>query len=119
LAVVVAESAPLPSSQVVGHLDDPPQGRRVDAEAPGDGGHVFRGRPEGLRGPVPIKPNANNQPDQLVPQSQVYLVDVALVEPGADLQPGNRARVKVHCKKQTLAWWVWRTINDTFNLGLM
>jgi putative peptide zinc metalloprotease protein len=70
-------------------------------------------------GPVPIKPNANNQPDQLVPQSQVYLVDVALVEPGADLQPGSRARVKIHCKKQTLAWWVWRTINDTFNLGLM
>jgi putative peptide zinc metalloprotease protein len=70
-------------------------------------------------GPVPIKPNANNQPDQLVPQTQVYLVAVVLAEPGKDLQPGSRARVKVHCKKQTLAWWVWRTINDTFNLGLM
>jgi len=68
-------------------------------------------------GPVAVKPST--RPEQLIPQTQVYLVPIELVEPGVDIDPGVRAKVKIYCKKKTLAWWVWRSVNDLFNLGLM
>jgi putative peptide zinc metalloprotease protein len=68
-------------------------------------------------GPVAVKPGTH--PDQLVPQTQVYLVIIDLVEPDVDMHPGVRAKVKVHCRKRPLSWWVWRSVNDLFNLGLM
>ena len=68
-------------------------------------------------GPVAVKPGT--QSDQLIPQTQQYLVSIDLVDPDADVLPGVRARVKIHCKKRTLAWWGWRTINDLFNLKLL
>ncbi len=68
-------------------------------------------------GPIPIKPSSD--PEALVPQTQQYLVSVELTDPGVTVRPGVRAHVKIHCKKRTLGWWLWRKINDTFNLGLI
>src|SRR5262249_36025227 len=68
-------------------------------------------------GPVAVKPGTN--PDQLVPQTQQYLVTIELVEPDVDMHPGVRAKVKIHCRKRPLSWWVWRQVKDLFNLGLM
>ena len=39
--------------------------------------------------------------------------------PSEDNRPGVRAKVKIHCRKRPLSWWVWRSVNDLFNLGLM
>jgi len=68
-------------------------------------------------GPVAVKPGT--QPDRLEPQTQQYLVAIELVEPDVDMHPGVRAKVKIHCRKRSLSWWAWRSINDLFNLGLM
>jgi hypothetical protein len=68
-------------------------------------------------GPVAVKPGTH--PDQLIPQTQQYLVAIELVEPDIDMHPGVRAKVKIHCRKRPLSWWVWRSVNDLFNLGLM
>jgi multidrug efflux pump subunit AcrA (membrane-fusion protein) len=68
-------------------------------------------------GPVPVIPSEN--PEQLVPQTQQYLVSIELIDPAASIHPGVRAKVKVHCKKRSLGWYIWRSINDTFNLGLL
>jgi hypothetical protein len=68
-------------------------------------------------GPVPVIPG--NNPEQLVPQTQQYLVSIELVDPSVSIRPGVRAKVKIHCKKRSLGWFLWRTINDTFNLGLI
>jgi putative peptide zinc metalloprotease protein len=69
-------------------------------------------------GPVPIKPS--NNPEELIPQTQQYLVSVDLDrDQELTIKPGARSQVKIHCKKRTLAWWVWRTIHDTFNLGFL
>lgn len=68
-------------------------------------------------GPVAIKPS--NNPEELVPQTQQYLVSVDLTDPDITIRPGVRAHVKIHCKKRTLGWWMWRKVNDTFNLGLI
>lgn len=72
-------------------------------------------------GPVPVKPAASADPQsgELVPQTQHYLVQIDLLKPDSRVHPGTLARVKVHCRKRTIAWWLWRSINDTFNLGLM
>ncbi len=67
-------------------------------------------------GPIAVQPNS--QPDKLIPQTQHYLVPIDLAQPDECIQPGTMARVKIHCKHRSCAWWVWRTINDTFNLGL-
>ncbi|MBI1918512.1 MAG: biotin/lipoyl-binding protein [Planctomycetes bacterium] len=68
-------------------------------------------------GPVAVKPGT--RPEQLIPQTQQYLVAIELVEPDVDMHPGVRAKVKIHCRKRPLSWWVWRSVNDLFNLGLM
>lgn len=68
-------------------------------------------------GPVPIKPS--NNPNELVPQTQVYLIEVELPDPDPALRPGLRAKVKIYCKKRTMGWWAWRTIHDLFNPGLL
>ncbi|MBY0527082.1 MAG: hypothetical protein K2R98_27050 [Gemmataceae bacterium] len=68
-------------------------------------------------GPLAIKPTAN--PNAFVPQSQQYLVGIDLMNPDAAMCAGTIAQVKVHCRWRTGAWWVWRTISSTFDLGLI
>jgi putative peptide zinc metalloprotease protein len=68
-------------------------------------------------GPLTVKPSPN--PNVYVPQTQNYLVGIDLIDPDSSICPGTMAQVKVHCRWQTGAWWVWRTISKTFDLGLI
>jgi multidrug efflux pump subunit AcrA (membrane-fusion protein) len=68
-------------------------------------------------GPIAVKAGGN--PDRLVPQNQVFLVYVDIVNPDDAITHGNMAQVKVYCVPETCAQWVWRTLNNLFDLGLM
>ena len=54
-----------------------------------------------------------------MPQTQHFLVYIDLIDPDAAIVPGAMAQVKVHCKPETCLHWLWRTLNDTFDLGLL
>ena len=47
--------------------------------------------------------------------------DKPYICPGCDhpIRPGTMAQVKIHCRWRTCAWWLWWTINSTFDLGLI
>jgi putative peptide zinc metalloprotease protein len=68
-------------------------------------------------GPLAVKPSAN--PYVYVPQSQQWLVGVDLQQKDRAMCPGTLAQVKIHCRWRTMAWWTWRTLSSTFDLGLM
>jgi putative peptide zinc metalloprotease protein len=68
-------------------------------------------------GPLAIKPSAD--PKALVPQNQVYLIPVEFVKPDSTICTGSLAQVKIHCEYRSLAWWTWRTICSTFDIGLL
>jgi putative peptide zinc metalloprotease protein len=68
-------------------------------------------------GPIAVKPSEN--PNALEPQEQYYLASVEILQPDSAIVPGAMAQVKIHCRWRSCAWWVWRTINDMFDLGLM
>jgi putative peptide zinc metalloprotease protein len=68
-------------------------------------------------GPLAVK--ANSPPHHYIPQTQVYLVGVKILNPDAAICPGSLAQVKIHCEHRTGAWAVWRWINATLDLGLM
>jgi len=68
-------------------------------------------------GPVAVKGGTRSQ--TLVPQTQHYLVYVDILNPDPAIAPGSMAQVKIHCKSETVARWLWRSINDWFDLGLM
>ncbi|MCS6852260.1 MAG: biotin/lipoyl-binding protein [Gemmataceae bacterium] len=68
-------------------------------------------------GPLAVKPTS--RPDRLEPQSQQYLVAVDFLQADRSICPGTLAQVKIHCEWQTIAWWLWRVINATFDLGLI
>lgn len=69
-------------------------------------------------GPLAFKQGSASQ-NGYVPLSQQYLIGVDILDPDAAISPGALAQVKVHCRWRTCAWWVWRTISQTFDLGLM
>jgi putative peptide zinc metalloprotease protein len=68
-------------------------------------------------GPVAVKPS--NDPNQLAPQAQVYLVSVDLDQPDSAIVLGSLAQVKIHCEYRSTAWWLYRTIASTFDLHLL
>jgi putative peptide zinc metalloprotease protein len=68
-------------------------------------------------GPIAVK--ASSDPNALAPQGQYFLATADVLSPDHAICPGSLAQVKVHCRWRSAAWWVWRTINDTFDLGLM
>jgi hypothetical protein len=68
-------------------------------------------------GPVAVK--AGTQGQALVPATQYYLVYVEIVDPDDAIVPGTMAQVKVACQPETCLHWLWRTLNNTFDLGLM
>jgi putative peptide zinc metalloprotease protein len=68
-------------------------------------------------GPLAFKQGAN--PNQFVPVSQQYLVGINMVDPDPAVCPGAMAQVKIHCRWRSGAWWAWRAISSTFDLGLM
>jgi putative peptide zinc metalloprotease protein len=67
-------------------------------------------------GPLAVKPGTS--PDQLEPQSQIYLLGVDILAADPALLPGQLAQVKIHNDYRSLAWWTWRTLSRTFDLGL-
>ena len=69
-------------------------------------------------GPVPVKAE-RTKTGGLVPQTQYYLVYVDIVDPDAAIIPGNSAQVKIYCKSETIASYLWRTVNNMFDLHLM
>ncbi len=70
-----------------------------------------------LGGPVAVKPS--DDPNKLVPQSQVFLVDVDLEDPDQAMALNTLAQVHIHCRYRSIAWWVYRTVNATFDLRLL
>jgi putative peptide zinc metalloprotease protein len=56
--------------------------------------------------------------DPLIPQTQQYLVHVEIINPGDAVVPGTLAQVKVRCQSETCVHWLWRKVNDLFDLGL-
>jgi len=68
-------------------------------------------------GPLAIKPNS--QPNHPEPQAQWYLVGINIDEADGAVIPGVMAQVKIHCEYRSCAWWTWRAISSTFDLGLL
>ena len=74
---------------------------------------LLLGEPTGLVQPVV------NLARTLVPQSQVYLVGIEINDPDGAICPGVLGQVKVHCEYRSCAWWIWRALSATFDLGLL
>jgi len=68
-------------------------------------------------GPLAVKPSSDPN-HNLVPQAQVYLVGINIDHPDDAIAPGTLAQVKIHCDYRSAAWWTWRSISATFDLGL-
>jgi putative peptide zinc metalloprotease protein len=64
-------------------------------------------------GPIAAQP-AKSGP-ALVPQTQQYLVAVALDNADGALIPGELAHVVIYCRWRTAAWWVWRFLSVSLN----
>jgi putative peptide zinc metalloprotease protein len=67
-------------------------------------------------GPLATKPGSD--PNNPEPQGQVYLVGIDFDDPDRAVSPGTLGQVKIHCEYRSAAWWVWRTLSGTFDLGL-
>jgi putative peptide zinc metalloprotease protein len=67
-------------------------------------------------GSLAIKPNED--PNVLVPLAQVYLVEVEITDTDVAVDTGQLAKVKIHSKWRSGAWWVWRALNNAMDLGL-
>ncbi len=70
------------------------------------------------RGGGPVAVKAGSRPEQLIPQTQHFLVYIDIEGTNDTLVPGNMAQVKIFLKPETCAQWIWRSINDIFELGL-
>jgi putative peptide zinc metalloprotease protein len=75
-------------------------------------------------GPLAVKPTS--QPNQLEPQSQVYLVGIDFEFDAQhpdrfdrSIAMGSMAQVKIHNEYRSLGWWAWRSLSSTFDIGLM
>jgi putative peptide zinc metalloprotease protein len=67
-------------------------------------------------GSLAVKPSED--PNLLVPLAQVYLVEVEMTDPDAAIEPGHLAKVKIHAKWRSGAWWVARALANSMDLGL-
>ena len=72
-------------------------------------------------GPVAARPPSQNGggSGNAIPQAQQYLVAVDIVDPDGAVCPGMLAQVKIHCPWHSAAWWAWRSLSSTFDLGLL
>jgi putative peptide zinc metalloprotease protein len=74
-------------------------------------------------GPLAVRPTS--QPNTYVPQSQHYMVNVDFLEDDEfkesrdSIHSGTLAKVKVHCRWRSAAWWAWRKIASTFDLPII
>lgn len=70
-----------------------------------------------MNGPIAIKQPPPDRPHAHVPLEQLYLATVEVVGHDGAVAPGTLGRVKMECKWRSAAWWVWRNVNDWFDLG--
>jgi putative peptide zinc metalloprotease protein len=67
-------------------------------------------------GPLAVKPSED--PNQLIPLAQTYLVEVEIDDPDPAIKPGQLAVVKLHAKWRSASWWVGQTLANALDLGL-
>ena len=67
-------------------------------------------------GSLAVKPSED--PNTLIPLAQVYLVEVEITDPDVAIDPGQLAKVKIHAKWRSGAWWVARALANSMDLGL-
>jgi putative peptide zinc metalloprotease protein len=58
------------------------------------------------------------QPGTLKPVTQQYIVAIDILNSDEAIIPGSLGQAKIHCRWQTTASWLYRTISSTFDLGL-
>lgn len=106
---------------------------KVSLGVPGRGCRTYAGRivqlpeseatelPLALTQPAggPVVVRASEAPGGAVPLGQHYLVGVELLSADAGVCPGGLVRVRIHCHWRTAAWWLWRALAATFDLGLV
>ncbi len=68
-------------------------------------------------GTLAVKPSQN--PEELAPLSQTYLIPITILDPDDTLRPGILAKVKIKTKWRSLGWWTWRGITSAFDWGLL
>jgi putative peptide zinc metalloprotease protein len=66
-------------------------------------------------GPLAVKPSSPR--GQLVPQNQVFLVDIDFDEADDTIAIYSMAQAKIHCEYRSCAWWIYRTACSMFDLG--
>lgn len=67
-------------------------------------------------GPLAVKPSED--PNVLQPLAQTYLVDVEVTDADAATRPGGFARVLIHTRWRSAAWWIGRIIANALDIGL-
>jgi putative peptide zinc metalloprotease protein len=67
-------------------------------------------------GDVATKPGGD--PNVHQPIVQTYLIPVEVEDPDGTLIPGTLATVKVHMKWKSAAWYTWRSIASSLDVGL-
>jgi putative peptide zinc metalloprotease protein len=67
-------------------------------------------------GPLATRPGTD--PRDPEPQGQWYLVGIDFDVPDGSISTGTLGQAKIHCDNRSCAWWVWRTLSGTFDLGL-
>jgi putative peptide zinc metalloprotease protein len=68
-------------------------------------------------GPLAVKPSSD--PNQLVPQSQVFLIAIDFEEADTAVCTGTMAQVKIHNDYRSTAWWCWRSVSQAIDLYLL
>ena len=69
-----------------------------------------------MGGPLAVKPGVES--NKLLPQSQVFLVGIDFEQPDDTIAINSPGHVKIHCEYRSCAWWIYRTVSSTFDLGL-
>jgi putative peptide zinc metalloprotease protein len=67
-------------------------------------------------GPIATKPSQN--PNASEPVAQTYLITVEINEPDGTMIPGVQAKVKIHLRWRSAAWWCGQKIASALEIGL-
>ncbi|WP_020471037.1 site-2 protease family protein [Zavarzinella formosa] len=67
-------------------------------------------------GNLATKPSQDQNVHQ--PLLQTYLIPVEMVDPDDTIAPGTMAQCKVHLQWRSAAWWTWRSIAASLDIGL-
>jgi putative peptide zinc metalloprotease protein len=77
-----------------------------------------QGGPVAVKAGVAAKTGTPGE-QQLVPTTQQYLVYLEVIDADDSIVPGTAAQVKIYCQPETCVHWLWRWLNETFDLGLI